>query len=204
MPMFNGFPTKGIVVSGIADGLIPISSTAQTLTSAAALNFNDTTGVLYAPNIRCAPGVTNQDLADYAEGTWTPILKASGNIGAATTYIVQAGYYYLFGSSAYPCAFVTCYIQINAKDAALSGSLYVDGLPWACNTTGIISPMFDAYYNGLQAAVFGVFGRVPHASSATSIALWMGLPGGSIPQAMNQGGVTNGSAIKLAGLIAIG
>ena len=71
----------------------------------------------------------------YEEGSWTPILCGSTTAGSHT-YTVQSGEYIRFNKK------VTCYgyIQLSAKDAAMAGSVKLEGLPFTvARTMGSIS-----------------------------------------------------------------
>lgn len=58
-------------------------------------------------------------------GTWTPILKGL-TVAGVNTYSVQLGWYYKVGKM----VFVQGQIAISAKDAAMSGEIVIDGLPF--------------------------------------------------------------------------
>ena len=70
--------------------------------------------------------IWTEDNLPYEEGTWTPVL--SGDVTAGTnTYSIQAGSYHKIGS----LVFASCTITLSAKDAAMSGNIYISGLPFA-------------------------------------------------------------------------
>jgi hypothetical protein len=62
---------------------------------------------------------------DQEEGTWTPTLAGSVTAGA-NTYSVQSGTYSRRGG----LVFITATLTINVKDAAMSGQLHINGLPF--------------------------------------------------------------------------
>lgn len=63
------------------------------------------------------------------EGTWTPVFKGTTVIGN-NVYGYQRGKYIKTGK------LITIFgsIAINTKDANMSGEIYIDGLPFTCNS----------------------------------------------------------------------
>jgi hypothetical protein len=70
-------------------------------------------------------------LDDYEEGTWTPAIQGT-SVAGTQTYAVLVGRYTKIGNMVY----VTCYIQMSAKDAATSGDIRIVGLPFTSANTG--------------------------------------------------------------------
>jgi len=66
-----------------------------------------------------------------AENTWTPTLGASSANGTHT-YSVQEGTYYKLGK----LVFISFKISISSKDDAISGSVYIRGLPFTIAKEG--------------------------------------------------------------------
>ena len=77
---------------------------------------------------------TSELLADYEEGTWTPVPTASA--GAITTY-TSAGSYVKVGK------LVTCIAIVDITDfGTASGDLIVSGLPFTSQNTTDYAPVF--------------------------------------------------------------
>jgi len=78
--------------------------------------------------------MTSELLADYEEGTWTPVPTASA--GAITTY-TSAGSYVKVGK------LVTCIALIDITNfGTASGDLIVNGLPFTTQNTTEYAPVF--------------------------------------------------------------
>jgi hypothetical protein len=67
-------------------------------------------------------------LANYAEGTWTPVVVGSSTAGTAT-YVTQVGYYTKIGKNVY----ITATIDYNSGTG--TGNLLVNGLPFTSAAT---------------------------------------------------------------------
>lgn len=88
-------------------------------------------------------------------GTFTPALKGATTAGT-NTYTAQAGFYQKIGSLAH-CDMI---ITLSAKDVAMAGNVYIDGLPFAFKNTANLMPSisigemenitFDAGITGLN------------------------------------------------------
>lgn len=65
-------------------------------------------------------------LAAIESGSWTPTIAGSTTAGS-NTYTTQSGYYYKIGDLVY----LTGYIKMSTKDAAMSGNARIAGLPFS-------------------------------------------------------------------------
>lgn len=68
-------------------------------------------------------------------GVFTPVLKGTTTAGA-NTYAAQSGFYHKIGSLVH-CDMI---ITLSSKDAAMAGSVYIDGLPFAFKNTANLVP----------------------------------------------------------------
>jgi hypothetical protein len=76
------------------------------------------------------PGTgTSELLADYEEGTWTPIITFGG-ASSGITYSVQVGGYTKVGN----LVTVTCFIGLSSKGSS-TGQAKIDGLPFTIKNT---------------------------------------------------------------------
>lgn len=81
-----------------------------------------------------------------SNGVWTPTI--GGSVADGThTYTEQTGYYYRIGRR----VFADFVVILSAKDAALSGSVFVKGLPFTSKDTGTsISGVAISYYTAVN------------------------------------------------------
>ena len=102
-------------------------------------------GVNITGGIRLGGNNAVNELDDYEEGTWTPSFKsASNNLtfngGSATDsnrYLTQSGSYVKIGKK------VFCSVSISTADVTSvggGGNIYLQGLPFASNTTATGAP----------------------------------------------------------------
>lgn len=82
-------------------------------------------------------------LDDYEEGTWTPVLSASG--GGSFTYFNQHGFYTKVGNIVH----LTFWIQLGAPSSP-SGNAHISGIPFAVN--GSARPSAALRFNSLPAS----------------------------------------------------
>ena len=85
--------------------------------------------------------MTSELLADYEEGTWTPVFKATGTNLTSVTYATQTGSYTKIGRQ----VTVTATLRTSLIVLGLaSGVIVIDGLPFtaASASTGIVSNAF--------------------------------------------------------------
>jgi hypothetical protein len=79
-----------------------------------------------------ASGMTSELLADYEEGTWTPVITFATPGDVSVTYSAQIGSYILVGS------LVTAFFRVTASAftyTTASGNLQITGLPFTSNAT---------------------------------------------------------------------
>jgi len=94
----------------------------------------------------------DENLNDYDEGTWTPVLKGSTSGGTTATNNGSAGYYTRIGNR----VVVTAYIQISAKNG-ITGNLLMDGLPFASSANNRSAIAMGYPYNfTLSASRYGI------------------------------------------------
>lgn len=85
------------------------------------------------------------------EGTFTPVLRGVTAVGV-NTYTNQSGYYVRNGKQ------VTIWgrVKINVKDAAMSGTIQIIGLPYpAKNQTDGFASVLIGYYATLSGLTYG-------------------------------------------------
>ena len=103
------------------------------------------TGVNITGGIRLGGNNAVNELDDYEEGTWTPSFKSANNNltfngGSATDsnrYLTQSGSYVKIGKK------VFCSVSISTADVTSvggGGNIYLQGLPFASNTTATGAP----------------------------------------------------------------
>lgn len=84
-------------------------------------------------------------LDDYEEGSWTPVLEGASTAGTQT-YSTQVGRYTKIGN----LCFVQCNITLSAFDAATSGNMRVNGLPFTVNSVSGGSPVVGAQLSNID------------------------------------------------------
>jgi hypothetical protein len=107
----------------------------------------------------------------YQEGTWTPYIYGS-SVAGSHTYSVQTGRFRKIGSICFACG----YVLISSKDASMSGSARMGGLPitvssdtfsscsaWA-HSLATDMPRFSAMFNNNSTDVI----LFKHATNAAS------------------------------------
>jgi hypothetical protein len=95
-------------------------------------------------------------------GTFTPSLVGTGG-GSAHTYVTRQGYYRKMGKTVH----FTTRVQLSAKDATMSGTISISGLPFAPIGTHFWGTSLG-YYSGYTKAVANVqlLGLVSPGSAA--------------------------------------
>jgi hypothetical protein len=127
LPIVQGGVTKQNSVANLTAGRA-ISATQLTLTtgnlivaSGQGIDFSANTG---------AAGMTSELLTWYEEGNFTPTIAGATTAGVQT-YVVQTGFYTRMGNRVY----FNLRIVLSAKDAATSGNLIINGLPFTSSAT---------------------------------------------------------------------
>lgn len=69
--------------------------------------------------------VTIAGASDYEEGSWTPVIKGLTTAGT-NTYDIQVARYIKIGNFIWS----SCRVRMTAKDAAMAGTIVIDGLPY--------------------------------------------------------------------------
>jgi hypothetical protein len=90
------------------------------------------------------PGTgTSELLADYEEGTWTPVFSAT-TAPTSVTYTARSGYYIKIGKK------VTLWfeVSINSAGSGGSGDLKVEGMPYTTANANPRGGMYFHYANG--------------------------------------------------------
>lgn len=156
LPIVQSGVTKQVSVANLTAGRA-ISATQLTLTtgnlivaSGQGIDFSATPG---------APGATSELLADYEEGTWTPVLLGSTTAGTGT-YSFQIGTYRKVGNLVYITMFMSWSAHTGAGDGIISG------LPFTSSTFNTISIRPNSYALTATSIMTGFFG-----SGDTSIGL---------------------------------
>jgi hypothetical protein len=76
-------------------------------------------------------GMTSELLADYEEGTWTPVYTTSNGAYASVTHSIQLGQYRKVGSLVY----ITLSLRTSAADVTgATGQMLISGLPYTAAT----------------------------------------------------------------------
>lgn len=131
LPIVQGGATVKVAVSDLTAGRA-ISATQLTLTTGSVIVANGQ-GIDFS----ATPGTgTSELLADYEEGTWTPVYYGStGSIGSLA-YDTQAGSYTKVGR----LVTATCAIRLTNK-GSWTGNVQISGLPYAIGTGEIFASM---------------------------------------------------------------
>jgi hypothetical protein len=87
---------------------------------------------------------TSELLADYEEGTWTPVFS-SATAPTGVTYSVQAGTYTKVGNMVN----VSCFLEISSKGTGGGGAIQVTGLPYTIGSA-------SGNYSSIQPEVLNV------------------------------------------------
>lgn len=125
LPIVQSSATKQVSVANLTAGRA-ISATQLTLTtgnlivaSGQGIDFSATSGA-----------GTSELFNDYEEGTFVPTIAGATTAGVQT-YAVQTGFYTRIGNRVY----FNLRVVLSAKDAATSGNLIINGLPFTSSAT---------------------------------------------------------------------
>ena len=88
-----------------------------------------------------AGGMTSELLADYEEGTWTPVMIGTSAAGSWSGSSANGGFYVKIGRQ------VTCWANVNGTLSGASGDTRVTGLPYTRNTDSTPSGVGNAGYS---------------------------------------------------------
>ena len=137
LPIVQSGATVKVAVSDLTAGRA-ISATQLTLTTGNLIVASGQ-GVDFA----ATPGTgTSELLADYEEGTWTPILNSFTQVGVATA----TGRYTKIGDTVY----IYCQIVAGTTIASVAGTSNITGLPFTVGKSGgcIINNVSTALSDG--------------------------------------------------------
>lgn len=120
--MLKAVSTANGLVSPTFSGNVTLSTGNLIIgTAGKGIDFSANTG---------AAGMTSELLTWYEEGTFTPTIAGATTAGVQT-YVVQTGFYTRIGNRVY----FNLRVVLSAKDAATSGSLIINGLPFTSSAT---------------------------------------------------------------------
>jgi len=122
------------------------------------------TGITFPATQSASSDVNTLD--DYEEGTWTPVVSASGGSGSAT-YNTQSGKYLKIGKLVWANFFITF-----TKNTLSGGTLQVTGLPFTVNSSSSQYPEIAVLFDGMGANWTNPLAQV--AQSTTVIDLIVG------------------------------
>lgn len=151
---FTDPDTENQVAQNTADGMIDYEHSGDSLrfytdqslaaqfTSSGNLLFPDGQGIDFSSTGDGSGSMTSELLADYEEGTWTPVYSGS-SVSGTGTYTRQSGVYVRVGDLVY----ASCTIGISAHTG--SGAAEVTGLPYAAmNNTGNYAGITVSFNSG--------------------------------------------------------
>jgi len=131
-----------------------------------ALRVTKSSGLVTLPVGQLNPSSDVNTLDDYKEGTFTPTIAGTATPGAHT-YALQVGSYTKIGNR----VFFTVAINLSSKDAAMSGSVRIAGLPLTSNSAVNFSLVNVSTSNVTLAAGVATFGAVFASSTTCSVLL---------------------------------
>ena len=89
-------------------------------------------------------GMTSELLADYEEGTWTPIFEPAAGAFGAITYVSVFGFYTKIGNVVY----ITGQLATDAVTiGTASGELYIGGLPLGAAQPSVLAVSWSQDFN---------------------------------------------------------
>ena len=107
------------------------------------------------------------ELNDYEEGTWTPVL--SDGVNADATYVIQSGYYTKIGNKVH----VQGQIQISSL-GAISGNLQITGLPFTSEASANNwATLLGGYANNMNLTpTANITGTIGVNQTSSALRLW--------------------------------
>jgi hypothetical protein len=165
LPIVQSGATVKVAVSDLTAGRA-ISATQLTLTTGNLIVANGQ-GVDFS----ATPGTgTSELLADYEEGTFTPVLEGSTTAGTGT-YTNQTGWYTKIGNRAF--------IQFTLRWTAHTGTgnMKVTGLPFTANSSGTNPVIYTCYFDNI-ALTAGNYPTALQDQGTTAISLRQAPTGG--------------------------
>jgi hypothetical protein len=190
--------------SDTATGVVELATTAEAITGtdtaravtpagiAAVIPNGGATGDVLAKSSSSNRATTWVTPLTISDGTWTPVLTAS-TTGGSHTYSTQLGTYIKIG----PLVFFTCHLALSTKDATLSGSVRISGLPF---TVRNVSSEFNLS-TPIAASVDLTAGRTIYAlASINTSYLTLGEQGDNVVQAnLTAAAIGNTSSFFISG-----
>jgi hypothetical protein len=151
----NGNSTSGIDALGAKSLVFGINNVeAMRITSAGTIQLPSG-----SPGIKF--GSRNANLADYEEGTWTPVYAAGSGSFGTMTYSTQEGFYRKIGTLVY---YSVRLATSNSNIGTATGELSISGLPFAASAT-----QFDASSSvGLAGTFSATFTVTPESGIVPS------------------------------------
>lgn len=161
---------SSIKLVGSTSGEITIAAPAvagtNTLTLPASTGNILTDGAVANNGIYLGGTASANLLDDYEEGTWTPVWNAASG---SMTYSKQSGLYTKVGS----LVVAYCHI-ITSSNNSFSGGVYLSGLPFIAEGTGITYTACPMHAEQLNLATSAwVWGHVVPGQATVSIRYWI-------------------------------
>jgi hypothetical protein len=127
LPIVQGGITEQVSVANLTAGRA-ISATSVTASTGNFVVGTSGQGIDFS----ATPGTgTSELLADYEEGTWTPVYTTSAGAYASVTHSIQLGQYRKVGSLVY----ITLSLRTSAADiTGATGQMLISGLPYTAAT----------------------------------------------------------------------
>jgi len=138
LPIVQSGTTKQVSVDNLTAGRA-VSATQLTLTTGNLIVANGQ-GIDFS----ATPGTgTSELLADYEEGTWTPVVVGSSTPGTGT-YTTQVGRYTKIGNR------VFFNLNLNWSAHTGSGDMSITGLPFTSNSTSGNASSLSTFFTGFS------------------------------------------------------
>jgi hypothetical protein len=144
LPIVQSSTTKQVSVANLTAGRA-ISATQVTVSTGSVIIGTSGQGIDFSATSHPA-GMTSELLADYEEGTWTPVFSTTGTNFTSVTYINQTGRYTKIGDVVYVAG--SLYTSAATIGSA-SGDLVIAGLPFTVNATRPSALSFSQSFNFL-------------------------------------------------------
>jgi hypothetical protein len=171
LPIVQGGITEQVSVANLTAGRA-ISATSVTASTGNFVVGTSGQGIDFS----ATPGTgTSELLADYEEGTWTPVYATSAGAYASVTHSIQLGQYRKVGSLVY----ITLSLRTSAANiTGATGQMLISGLPYTAATQAQGIASMSVSYATIFASIRPMGAYVP-SGGTTMYLTYIATPVGS-------------------------
>jgi hypothetical protein len=163
----TGGTISGVSTAGITTAYINTLSGISTISASGSVSINQNLvfasgkGIDFSATANSSGTMTSELLADYEEGSWSPVMDSESPGTGRSTSIYSASYTKI-GTVVY----FKCYVQLAVLGSGGSGAFYINGLPFSSRGSSHFFPVSVGFFDSLNGNVNYITGTVQPSSSS--------------------------------------